>query len=115
MKIATLNKNKPWIVINLVGMIVYLYFSSWGWPVSGEQGFIGGAGDPIVWALSVFPVLVICLLVNIGWLIRLSLEIYRHGGWASVPIFLIVATLWAASIEIDHLHEYSGALIHQAN
>ena len=43
------------VVANLVATPLFLYFSSQFWAPRGEEGLLGGRGDPILWTVFALP------------------------------------------------------------
>jgi hypothetical protein len=78
------------------------------WAPLGNEGLLGGPGDPIIWVLAVLPVLVVCSVMNFVWLMLVLLHMRRTRDWYSVAILLLVVILWSGAIGYDHSRQYKG-------
>jgi hypothetical protein len=57
------------LVFNFIDAVVYVVAASNGWeiPQERELGLHSVTGEPYVWALSVFPVCAVFLVLNLTW------------------------------------------------
>src|SRR3954467_9417699 len=79
-----------WVVLNTVGIIAYLYLSSWTWVPSGEP--TGGPGDPFIWMFGAFPVMVACSVLNMIWIVRILVG--RGKRWKPTVVWLLFMVAW---------------------
>jgi hypothetical protein len=103
---------KSWLLIcsliNLAGAILYLYFTFDGVQFArAEQRRYYDAGDSIDFLARVAPVLLVCSLVNILWLYRAAVDIYRRHDFRSSFAFCLMVAVWgmtllASQLMIDH-------------
>jgi hypothetical protein len=73
------------------------------------------AGNPIVWSLTVFPVLVVCLLINIVWLTMIVLGGRRGRGWRSIGAWLLVIISWVLVNRLDFYNINHGSSFSRGN
>ena len=107
------NSQKYWILANAVGLAAFFYFSSWGWAPRGHEGELAGPGDPIIWGLTVFPVTVSFLVVNLVWFVMAILHIHRKHNWKPLVIWFSVILLWSAGWAYSMTRQYTGADMNQ--
>jgi len=95
-----------WIYPNIIGVILYLYFASWIWAPSGEKAFSGGAGDPIIWGTTAFPIIAIFSLINLVWLALILSNISRGGKWKAILVWSFVALAWLVANRYDAYRQH---------
>ena len=100
---CTMNKALAWLVVNVVGIGIFLVVASHSW-IEPELADIPGAGGgaPLVWALTALPIFAVFVLFNIGavlwsFLAKRGLGPLRRAAIASVP-------LWLVAFVVDGLH-----------
>jgi hypothetical protein len=86
-----------WVLPNILGIIAFLYLSSWSWLEPGAPA--GGPGDPIVWMLTAFPILAACSILNVIWIIRIVVKRDRH--WKSAVVWLLFVLAWYSAYRYD--------------
>lgn len=101
-------KAKYWFLANIFGILLYLYYASRIWASPGEEGLPGGPGDPIIWTLSAFPVLVIFFLTNMAWLLLIINQWRRNKDWRPLIVFLFVCAFWFGAHYYDLARQYTG-------
>lgn len=87
-------------LFNLAGCIVYVARASAGWVNPREHGMIPITGEPFVWFVGIFPVVVTCALVDILWGVYIASTTKRRGWYlwlASIPI-------WFVAVWVDFAH-----------
>ena len=104
----------PWILLNLLAMIAYLYFGSAVWAPKGEEGLLGGPGDPIIWTLTAFPFLVISGILDLAWLVLILKRRARDPNWYPITIWLIVIVAWWGVFSYDSSRQYTGNAVPHA-
>ncbi|MGR3219285.1 MAG: hypothetical protein ACUZ8H_05625 [Candidatus Anammoxibacter sp.] len=104
-----------WILANLIGLTAFVYFSSRIWAPHEDKGLLGGPGDPIIFGLTAFPVLVACALLNLGWLSFIAFRAKHHHPKRPLIIWLVVILLWAGGIEYVRSRMYTGCQIYPNN
>lgn len=57
------------LVLNFIAAVVYVVRASKGWeiPQERELGLHSVTGEPYVWALSIFPICAVFLMLNLTW------------------------------------------------
>jgi len=91
---------KWWLMVNASGIILYLLAASQIW---GGQNRLGlGAGDPIVWMLMAFPILVVFVIINTVWLILILRNLSRDRlNWQQFPFWLFGIAVWVVAYIFD--------------
>jgi hypothetical protein len=101
-------------LLNVLCIGVYLFFSARFWAPSAERGLLGGPGDPIIWGLTAFPVLVLAFLFNLIWLV---FSVSKRGGASRrhfIVLWFCVLAIWLGAIKLDRFRQYNGsAVLHQ--
>jgi hypothetical protein len=103
----TKSKDTYWVLANIVGIGIYLYFASGIWPVPDDTDL--AAGTPIVWGLTVFPAFLLCSLMNIVWLTLIVSGGRRGKGWLSMRAWLLVVISWFAVNRLDSYNMDHGS------
>jgi hypothetical protein len=88
------------LTVNALGAVVYVFLASHGWSIPQERGLHATTGEPFVWALYVWPILFVFLLVNLAWGVIILLG--RH--WSGGRLWLLTAVLWSIAVAIDFAH-----------
>lgn len=101
--------DKICIFLNGVGVPLYLYLSSRLWAPNGQAGLRGGPGDPIVWGLTVLPILVVFCIINLIWLRSIFLRWLRTKKFSVVIVYLLVSTAWCSAIIYSNSRGFTGA------
>ena len=91
-----------WVLPNILGIAAYLYLSSTTWVSPKEPA--GGPGDPIVWMLTAFPVIAVCAILDVVWIIRIFAS--RGKRWKPAVIWLFFVIAWYSAHRYD---EYRSA------
>ena len=99
-----------WVLPNVLGIIAYLYFSSWTWVPQGEPA--GGPGDPIIWTLSAFPVMAACFILNVIWIVRILAS--RGKGRRAALVWLLVIIAWYSVHRYDAYREAPSSVAEDA-
>lgn len=88
------------LTLNVIGAVAYLWLASRGWRIPEEKGTIPVTGEPFVWAIGVFPIWAIFLLLNAIW----GLLILRSRQWRSGSLWLLTLPIWLIAVVIDFAH-----------
>ena len=90
------------LVLNFIGAVAYVVAASNGWviPEERELGLHSVTGEPYVWALSVFPVCAVFLVLNLTW----GAFILARKRWQSGIFWLLTIPIWLAAVVIDFAH-----------
>ena len=105
------SKAKIWIVFNVFGIIFYLFFASRIWAPTGQEGLLGGPGDPIIWIIMALPFIAFFSLANVFWLILIIFNIKKSPFWKLLLIWVLVVTAWIGANRYDFHRQYNGSSI----
>jgi hypothetical protein len=84
---------------NLVGvLIIFGSVASICQQAKIEQGIYYDAGDSFEFLATAMPILFICLLLDAGWGIKASVDIYRRKDYQASIALAVVASIWAVVI-----------------
>jgi hypothetical protein len=89
-------------LLNVIGAIAYLArASSGGWAIPQERaaGIQSITGEPFVWFVAIFPIVVFFFLLNFVW----GAVIVRRQ-WQGVGFWLLAALVWLGAVAIDFAH-----------
>lgn len=89
-----------WMIMNFIGIALYLRFASWTW-ISKETDFMHAAGDPFIWMMCAFPFLVGFSLANLGWLGWIIYDARRGMGWRPILAWAFMFFAWFAAFRYD--------------
>ena len=90
------------LTANVVGAVVYVVAASHGWVIPQERtaGLHSVTGEPLVWALSVFPICVLFFVLNLTW----GTFILAARRWRTGVLWLSTIPIWAIAVAIDFAH-----------
>jgi hypothetical protein len=90
------------LVLNFIGAVVYVVRASNGWVIPQERalGLHSVTGEPYIWALSVFPVCAVFLVLNLTWVAF----ILAQKRWQSGIFWLSTLPIWLVALVIDFAH-----------
>ena len=88
------------LTLNVIGAVLYLRLASHGWRIPQEKGMIPVTGEPLVWAIGVFPIWAAFLLLNAIW----GVLILRWRQWGSGRLWLLLVPIWLIVVVIDFAH-----------
>jgi hypothetical protein len=90
------------LVLNVMGVVLYLWWASHAWanPQERAMGIDSITGEPYVWAVGVFPIWAVFLLLNAIW----GVLILRWRQWRSARLWLLVVPIWFIAVAIDFAH-----------
>jgi hypothetical protein len=85
-------------LLNVIGAIAYLAraSSAWAIPQEPEAGIHSITGEPFVWFLAIFPIVVFFFVLNLVW----EAVIVRRQ-WQAVGLWLRAALVWLGAVAID--------------
>jgi hypothetical protein len=86
----------------VLGASGYLAAASPSWAIPEERaaGIQSITGEPLIWALSVWPILALFLLLNLSW----AAVVIAKRRWDDGCLWLITPLIWLVSISIDFAH-----------
>lgn len=90
------------LVLNFIGAVVYVVRASnaWAIPQERELGIHSVTGEPFIWALFIFPVCAVFLVLNLTW----GAFILARKRWQSGIFWLLTIPIWLAAVVIDFAH-----------
>jgi hypothetical protein len=90
------------LVLNLIGAVIYVVRASKGWVIPQERELVlhSVTGEPYVWALSVFPICAVFLMLNLMW----GAFILARKRWQSGIFWLMTIPIWLAAVVVDFTH-----------
>jgi hypothetical protein len=90
------------LILNFIGSLIYVGMASKAWviPQERELGLHSITGEPYVWALSVFPIYAVFLMLNLTW----GTFILARKRWQSGIFWLLTIPIWLAAVIIDFAH-----------
>jgi hypothetical protein len=93
-----------WVIPNLIGMALFLWFASRTWLEPKLRGVAeASAGDAFVWGVTAFPILAVFIIVNAVWLIRLVYQGLKTKRWLTMWAFALISVLWLTAFMLDGL------------
>lgn len=88
------------LMLNAVGAVVFVARARVGWAIPQEHCMIPVAGEPLVWAAAIFPVVLVFLVVNAAWLGTILLR----RRWREGLFWLGMLPGWAIAVLVDNTH-----------
>jgi len=88
------------LIANIVGVFVLVSRASLGWVTHEDHQLHAITGEPFIWFMSIFPVVVSFVVVNVArtWLI------IARGQRRQRLFSLLTAAAWLIGIGIDYAH-----------
>jgi len=80
------------IASNGIGLALYLGFASLVWAPEGQEGLLGGPGDPLIWVMLALPWLVLCSFINLLAFRTVSARLILARQWLPA-LFLVLSGL----------------------
>lgn len=92
------------LVLNFIGAVVYVVAASNGWVIPQERalGLHSVTGEPYVWALFVFPVCAVFVVLNLTW--GAFILAFARKRWHSGIFWLLTIPIWLAAVVVDFAH-----------
>jgi hypothetical protein len=88
-----------YMAANLVGVFLYLMFVvNTGNFAKMEQRHYYDFGDSLNFILFAWPVLLLCLLINVLWGIKAMIDIFRRNAYHALVVGVVVAAIWATDL-----------------
>jgi len=82
--------------------MIYVVAASHGWVIPRERaaGLDSVTGEPLVWALSVLPISVVFIVLNVTW----GAFILAGKQWRTGLLWLSTIPIWLVAVAIDFAH-----------
>jgi hypothetical protein len=91
-----------WFGVNVVGLLLYLWFGSKLWVIAGEEGTPGGPGDAFAFLFGQMPILVFFCFANFIAIVSIIAKSNRSKLLTSLLLWGLVAILWLGVVFYDH-------------
>lgn len=88
------------LVTNFIGAALYVFMSSSAWAIPEEHGLVPISGEPFVWAIAVFPIWGLFILLNLIW----GAFIIARKKWWGGRFWLLTIPIWLVAAIIDFAH-----------
>jgi len=91
------------LAANVIGAILYVVAASrGGWAIPEERaaGIYTTTGEPLVWFLSILPIVATFFLINVVW----GAGILTRQHWQAGRLWLLTAGVWLVAVVIDFAH-----------
>ena len=90
------------LALNAFGASAYVLLASNAWviPQECEAGIRTITGEPIVWFISIAPVVAAFFLLNLVW----GIVILRRRKWDTARLWLATVAIWMIAACIDFSH-----------
>jgi hypothetical protein len=85
------------LALNFIGAIIYVFASSHGWRQPEVDSV---TGEPFIWAIYVFPIWALFLLLNLVW----GAFVVARRQWRSGIWWLTTIPIWLVAMAIDFAH-----------
>jgi len=85
--------------LNFMGAVIYMVAASRGWVNAQEraQGLDSVTAEPFIWAMYVFPIWVLFVLLNLIW----GGVVLARRNWRCGILWLMILPVWVAALAID--------------
>jgi len=95
------------LAVNIIGALAYLRYSMPLWVPDELANIPGaGAGDPVIWGLTAFPILILFALMNFYWAFTGTISFYKTREWGLNVTDLVGPAVWVISVNIDYSHHW---------
>lgn len=99
--VEIINKNKYWLIANIIGLSLYFYFVKPSWLTIAQQDipWESRVTDPVIealnnlWLVTCFPILLTFFIFNLIWLVCILINVGQRRLW-NVLIWFFVAVVW---------------------
>jgi hypothetical protein len=91
------------LAANVIGAILYVVAASrGGWAIPEERaaGIYTTTGEPLVWFLSILPIVATFFVINLVW----GAGILTRRHWQGGRLWLLTAGVWVVAVVIDFAH-----------
>jgi hypothetical protein len=91
------------LVANVFGAMLYVFAASrggWAIPEERAMGIHTTTGEPLVWFMSILPVVATFSAINLVWGVR----ILTRRDWQRGRLWLLTAAVWFVAVMIDFAH-----------
>lgn len=103
------------VVANLLGTPLFLYFSSQFWAPRGQEGLLGGPGEPILWTILALPWLAAVAFSNIAVIPRMSTELFFRKDVRLLLVWCACILMFFSAWVYDGSRQFNGSLVSDDN
>jgi hypothetical protein len=89
------------ILVNVPGILSYMFFASWFWIPQGQEGSFHDARDDLFWGLLAFPFLAVCTLVNFLTSRSVSINSLYYRDFRQIGLWLLIVVVWFGAVKYD--------------
>ncbi len=89
------------ILVNLPGILSYIFFASWLWVPAGQGGPFHDLRDDLLWGLLAFPFLAICTLVNFIMSRSVLIHLFLYRDFRQISLWLLIVVAWFGAVRYD--------------
>jgi len=99
-------KARGWIATNVVVILYFFLVRMQEWAPPGAEAEGPGPADGLLDLLILFPVLIICVIANLTWLVTIFVGGFRTKRWSPMLIWITVFAAWIIALNISAAHSY---------
>jgi hypothetical protein len=89
------------ILVNVPGIVLYIFFASWLWIPPGQEGPYHDARGDLLWGLAVFPFLAVCTLVNFIASRSVLIHLFLYREFRLFSLWLFIVAVWFGAVKYD--------------
>ena len=97
------------IASNGIGLALYLSFASLVWAPAGQEGLLGGPGDPLIWVMLALPWLILCSFINLLAFRTVFARLILARQWLPALFLALILAAWVTAFEYDSSRHYDGS------
>jgi hypothetical protein len=99
------------IVANVPGVFLFLYFASRVWAPPGQEEAYRDFAVALSWALSAFPFLAICTLINFILSRSVLIHFFYYKDWRLILTWLTIVVVWSCAYAYDYGRRFAVSQI----
>jgi hypothetical protein len=97
------------LVVNVPGILLFLYFASGIWTPPGQEGLYYDAGDSVAWTLTAFPLLAVSTLINLIMSRSVLIHLFSYRDWRLFSLWLVIVIVWFGVYKYDSGRHFDGS------
>ena len=99
------------VLVNLPGIVSYIFFASWLWIPPGQEGPYHDARGDLLWGLAVFPFFAICTLINFIMARTVLIHLFLYRDYRLFSLWLFIVVIWFGSVKYDLVRHFANSSI----